>query len=783
VPSNRSAHRVAVARRRPASALLVLLLVAVAGAGFAGRSARRAVSAAESVAGSAVPLGLWEGFIANQGQFASEVDFVARGAGWLLRIEAGDLRWTDAQGRELGRLGLVQGGWKGSEPLPGRLNFFLGANEAHWARGVPRFGRLAGIGRPGGGETWTLGLRGGDLQLVCTGGPACRAGAVDRALRPLLAAGLLQVPAMVAPRLLAGPALALQLPGAPTLRYATYLGGGQDDQVRGLAVDRSGRAVVAGTTNSADLPLAGRPYQGVIGSSGQIQDAFAARLSPDGTRLEWASFLGGSRQDEALDLAVDLEDRVALVGYTQSGDWPMVRPVQARVNLADGIFSGDAFAARLSADGEVLDYSTPLGGTARDIAKAVAVDGQGNTVVGGLSASNFPTVNFVQRFNRGAFDAFIFKLNPAGDALLFSTLLGGTADDMLRDLVVDEAGDIHAVGETRSLNFRFKSPAFQVGNAGGLDAFYLKLRGDGSELLASSNYGGKADDSASGVAVGADGSATFIGQTRSADLPRQKPMQAGRAGDTDFFLARFGPDGLRLDFASYWGGSGDEGQCAPPEALRAVFTPTPDPRGADRLPGGSRFSDAPPADLAVDAAGRIALAACSQSANYPLAAPLPFGRRGRHNLVLSVLDPAAGTLLLSTWLGGSGTDIARRLEWAPDGALYLAGQTDATDFPIWPDPPLQGRRRGQSDGFVLKLGLPEGLHPSPMPSPSPTPSPGATATTRPSVTTTREPTPTAPPPDPTAPASAPPPSPTTGAIAPPTATVGPSALYLPRLER
>lgn len=772
MPSKRSTHRLAVA-----SVLLVLFAIVVAGAWFAGGLGPPTAGAAGPGDGLVAPLGLWEGFIANRGQFAPGVDFVARGAGRLLRVEAGVLRWTDAAGRDIGRLSLVPGGWEGTDALPGRLNFFLGADETHWASGVPRFGRLVGVGREGSGATWTLLSQGdGVLQLACAGGPGCRNAAAERDMRPLVAAGLLRAPTLAAPRLLAGPAAALQLPGPPTLLYATYLGGGQDDQVRGLAVDRGGRALVAGATNSADLPLAGRPFQDAMGSSGQLQDAFAARLSADGTRLEWASFLGGSRQDEALDLAVDAEGRASLVGYTQSGDWPMARPVQARVNLADGIFSGDAFAARLSADGEVLDYSTPLGGTARDIAKAVAVDSQGNTIVGGLSASNFPTVNFVQRFNRGAFDAFIFKLNPAGDALLFSTLLGGTADDMLRDLVVDDAGDIHAVGETRSLNFRFKSPAFQVGNAGGLDAFYLKLRGDGSELLACSNYGGKADDSASGVAVGADGSATFIGQTRSVDLPRQRPMQAGRAGDTDFFLARFGPDGLSLDFASYWGGSGDEGQCAPPEALRAVFTPTPDPRGADRLPGGSRFTDAPPADLAVDGAGRIALAGCSQSANYPLAAPLPFGRRGRHNLVISVLDPAAGTLLLSTWLGGSGTDIARRLEWVPEGALYVAGQSDATDFPTWPDPPFQGRRRGQSDGFVLKLGLPEGLRPSPTPSPS------VTASLTPSATPTRELTPTAPPPSPTAPALSTP-SPTTPAIDTPEATTGPSALYLPLLER
>lgn len=734
-------------------------------------------------------LGLWRGFIPNGGQFVAGVDFAWAGGERALWLEGGRLRWVGAGGRDLGRLDLGPLTWEGRAPLPGRLHVYLGADRAHWAVGLPRYSRLEARGA--GGARWSLAAEDGAaglLALRCEGAAACRTVALRRAVQGLARAGLLGRWAAAPGAASAPPPLGLpglvrpwgpaQAADAAALVYATHLGGGQDDQVRGLAVDAEGRALVAGATSSADLPLAGRPFQGAMGSSGQIQDAFVARLAADGRSLDWAGFLGGSRQDEALDLAVDALGRPSLVGYTLSGDWPMARPVQDRVNLADGVFSGDAVVARLSADGASLEFSSPLGGTARDIAKAVAVDPAGNTVVGGLSASNFPTLAPIQRLNRGAFDVFVFKLRATDDRLAFSTLLGGTADDALRDLVLDAAGDIHAVGETRSLNFRFKSPAYQVGNAGGLDAFYLKLKADGSEVLASSNYGGKADDLATGLAVGADGSATLVGWTRSADLPRERPLQRGRSGDSDLFLARFSPDGLRLTFGSYWGGSRDEGGCSPPEALRSVFTPTPDPRGGERLPGGSRFSDAPPADLALDSAGRIALASCSDSPNYPRVAALPLGAGGGQDLVLSILDPQTGSLPFSQVLGGSGTDMARRLEWSAAGELYLAGQTDSPDFPTWPAPPLQERRRGQSDGFVLKLGLPAGLRPpaSPTPSPSPSPSPLASATV--------EATPTRPQPSATASEAPPTALPPTATPSPqPPASPRPPPLFLPWLAR
>lgn len=792
------------AATRRIAALLLLNLLALVPLALAGLPA--SVQADTGGPASALPapaspadLGLWRGFIPNRGQFLPAVDFAWAGGGLGLRVEGGVLRWTDGAGGELARLDLGASAWRGAEPLPGRLHVYLGSDRRFWARDLPRYSRLKASSV--GGASWELRAADSGLQLACRGGAACRVAGRQARLDGLAAAGLLRAGRQsdAAPAggradrgfVAEGPASGwqaawsllplgrAQAPGEAELVYSTYLGGGQDDQVRGLAVDAEGRALVAGATNSADLPLAGRPFQGVMGSSGQLQDAFVARLAADGRSLEWAGFLGGSRQDEALDLAVDAAGRPTLVGYTLSGDWPMEKPIQPRVNLADGNFSGDAFVARLSADGSRLDYSTPLGGTSRDIAKAVAVDGAGYTVVGGLSASNFPTVNAVQRLNRGGFDVFLLKLNPNGDGMTFSTLLGGTDDDALRDLALDAAGDIHAVGQTRSLNFRFANPAYQVGNAGGLDAFYLKLSADGSRVLASTCFGGKADDLATGLAIGPDGGATLIGQTRSADLPRERPMQATRSGDTDLFLARFSPDGLRLVFGSYWGGSGDEGECAPPEVLRTTFTPTPDPRDPERLPQGSRFSDAPPADVAVDAAGRIALASCSRSANYPLASPLPFGRRGAHNLVLSVLDPAAGTLAFSTWLGGSGTSIARRLEWSAAGELYLAGQTDAVDFPTWPDPPLQARRQGQSDGFVLKLGLPEDLRPPASPTATVTASPIPSSTASPPPTVTREPTPTAPLPSATATVAGtePSPSPARGTATPP------DRVLLPMLHR
>src|SRR5207249_2771561 len=122
----------------------------------------------------------------------------------------------------------------------------------------------------------------------------------------------------------------------------------------------------------------------------------------------------------------------------------------------------DAFVTKLSPDGATLLYSTYLGGSYSDSGVAIAVDGSGSAVVTGVTrSSDFPTLNAMQPAYGGAGDcfadacrdAFVTKLNPDGNGLVFSTYLGGGGDEEAHAIALDSAGSAHVTGWTRSDNF------------------------------------------------------------------------------------------------------------------------------------------------------------------------------------------------------------------------------------------------------------------------------------------------------------------------------------------
>ena len=194
------------------------------------------------------------------------------------------------------------------------------------------------------------------------------------------------------------------------LEYATYLGGSDWDNGNGVAVDGAGRAIVVGSTESEDFPLAGNPYQSSLGGFYHY-DAFVARLSADGSALEYATFLGGSGNDVGRGVAVDGLGRAIVVGDTQSVDFPLSSsPDQS--SYGGGLT--DAFVARLSADGSALEYATYLGGSVYDFGQGVAVDGLGRAVaVGHTNSANFPIAGRpYQSGPGGETDVFVAMLGP-----------------------------------------------------------------------------------------------------------------------------------------------------------------------------------------------------------------------------------------------------------------------------------------------------------------------------------------------------------------------------------
>jgi hypothetical protein len=190
------------------------------------------------------------------------------------------------------------------------------------------------------------------------------------------------------------------------LVYSTYLGGSGDEHPIRIAVDSAGFAYITGDTNSPNFPVVGALQPALAGSS----DAFVAKLDPSGSHLVYSTFLGGTGIDGGTGIAVGPGGSVYVTGFTNSPDFPIANPMQAKY----GGGSFDAFIARLSASGAALEYSTYLGGAGIDAGLGIASDASGNSYVVGLTAStNFPTVSPVQAaYGGGNADIFVAKINP-----------------------------------------------------------------------------------------------------------------------------------------------------------------------------------------------------------------------------------------------------------------------------------------------------------------------------------------------------------------------------------
>jgi hypothetical protein len=272
-----------------------------------------------------------------------------------------------------------------------------------------------------------------------------------------------------------------------TLSYSTYLGGGDAEQGRGIAVDAAGSAYVTGYTFSDNFDLA-NPFQSVRGGFYLNSDAFVTKFSPAGNTLAYSTYLGGnqpdasfcfpfcvdSASDDAFDIAVDSQGAAYVVGQAYSTDFPTAGAYQFS-NQSASTNGSDAFVTKLNPLGNTLGFSTYLGRSGSETAYGVAVDSGGSVHVTGRTTSpNFPVVSAIQPTSAGDEEAFVTKFSASGGTLAFSTYLGGSAVDVGNAVAVDNSGNIYVAGQTFSTNFPTSTPA-QAANAGAGDGFVTKI--------------------------------------------------------------------------------------------------------------------------------------------------------------------------------------------------------------------------------------------------------------------------------------------------------------------
>lgn len=468
----------------------------------------------------------------------------------------------------------------------------------------------------------------------------------------------------------------------PTLAYSTYLGGSSYDYAEAIAVDSSGNAYVTGFTSSTDFPITADAYQTTCPScSGQYSGvAFVAKLNPAGSALVYSTYLSGAA---LFGIAIDSSGNAYVAGSSGTG-FPTVNPYQATNHG-----TSNAVVAKLNATGSALIYSTYLGGDYFDEAFGIAVDSFGNAYVTGITNSTgFPTVNPIQATCNACAgsaslfdgDAFVTEFNAAGSALVYSTYLGGSAQDVGQAIAVNSSGNAYVTGYTQSTNFPTAIP-FQASNGSsilsttGANAFVTKLNSGGSALVYSTYLGGSAEDLGLGIAVDFSGSAYVTGFAQSRNFPTSNAFQATMHGVNDAFVTKFNPEGSDLVYSSYLGGiSADQGN-----------------------------------SIAVDASDNAYVTGSTASTNFPLVDPTQTtcGSCSSYNeAFVAKVNPAGSALVFSTYLGGGNNSAGAGIGVDSAGNAYVAGRTASPNFPTV-NPLQAANENSNGTAFIAKYSFSE----------------------------------------------------------------------------
>jgi hypothetical protein len=439
--------------------------------------------------------------------------------------------------------------------------------------------------------------------------------------------------------------------------YATYIGGKGGEGSTWVAVDPTGAAYLTCWVSSKDFPTKNAFYPKY---GGPPTDACITKLSPDGKSLIYSSYLGGPERDGPIDITVDATGAAYITGRA-SGGFPQVNSLHEFRGI------GDAFIVKVDPTGTSLVYSTYLGGSDFERARGVAADSKGNAyVVGTTWSQDFPTKKAFQKKNAGASDVFLAKLNPTGSAIVFSTYIGGTGEDIGLDIQVDNKGSLYVVGDTWSKEFPTKK-AFQKKLKGENDSFLMKFHKRGKKLIYSTYLGGSLAEEARDIDVDMWGNAHVVGSTNSPDFPVSKALYKTLAGDYDIYIAKFKPNGKKLHFSTFMGGSQqDNGHT-----------------------------------VRVDTDGTIYIGGYTESKKFPTKDAIMKKYQGEGDSILAQFSADGQSIVFSTFFGGKAWERGYGMDLDHMGGIYLATHTTSKDMPV--KNAFKRKMKGSNDMYIVKL--------------------------------------------------------------------------------
>ncbi|MCI0684016.1 MAG: Ig-like domain-containing protein [Gemmataceae bacterium] len=684
-------------------------------------------------------------FEANRGQMDARIDFAARGPGYAVALDGGDAVlsvWNETAGPNgqvsmkgsAVKLDVVGGNPRaraiGIAPLPGASNYLIGPDPSQWHTNIPNYAGVLyknaykGIDltyyganqrqleydfvvRPGadpraiklsfsGIKSFKINAK-GDLVL------RTRAGTILQH-KPVIYQEVNGVRKEIAGRYVVKSAsartqkvivgfrigkynAARPLIIDPLLTYSTYLGGSGADVGHDVAVDAAGNAYVTGHAASLNFPTTAGAFQ--FNNAGGATDVFVTKLAADGSGAVYSTYLGGTNIDRGYGIAVDAAGNAHVAGETRSINFP-VTPGAFQPAKSSAV--SNAFITKLNAAGNGLVYSTYLGGATLAEAHAIALDTQGMAYVTGRNdGANFPTTPGAFRTTiAGGQDIFVSKLQLAGAGasdLLYSTYVGGAANENGDAIAVDDAGLIYVSGFTLSAD-SLATPAineglpvtpgaFQSSAGGGGDAFLLQIdpAQSGAASLPYLTYlgGSSADNAAHDAGVAVNGGFVYLTGTARTTFPITAGAYKTTPDGADVFVAR-------MDLA----------QVGSAQLVYATFL------------GGAAAEEGK--DIAVDGAGNAYVTGQTGSNNFPATAnAFQSTYAGGTDAFVAKLSANGSQLLYSTYLGGpqGAADIGLGIALDPAGNVYVAGQAGST-FPITAGS-YQTLSGGSTDAFVTQI--------------------------------------------------------------------------------
>jgi len=341
------------------------------------------------------------------------------------------------------------------------------------------------------------------------------------------------------------------------LLYSTFLGGNYRSSANAIAVDSKGRAFVVGSTCSSKFPTtASAILQKAPGSDKvEVCDGFVAWLDASGSKLEYGTYLGGSRSDAATAVALGPGENVVYIGgYTSSPDFPVTgSAIQTKL-----LGATNGFISEIDVQTGKLLYSTYLGGSGNDRVTRIVVAKDGEVFVAGVTDSNqWPNYKMSQFGKVGATDGFILKVDPSRKLRPAGVRIGGSGDESLTSMDMDSYGDIYAVGTTDSPNFPVKGVHARDAGSG----FVLKISGrkfgEGPAGVAwSRRIGGHGEDALLSVSARMPASLFVSGRSGSTDFPAtRKAIYRHLEVRNDSILARLRAYDGEIQYATFVGGT------------------------------------------------------------------------------------------------------------------------------------------------------------------------------------------------------------------------------------